>query len=362
VKVDDDTECVLEAGWNAAPTNQLLPLRYLRLILDAVADPLVVGDSAARIVHVNRQAEVVFGYAQDELTGQPIDLLLGGQCKDGRRIPVEANLSSFEADGERFTTCVIRDASGRRDLDRRKDEFYANASHELRTPISTIKALTDVLLAMASASAPEGVDRLLGDIQREVGRMETLVDELLELGRLQAGAVYLRATQCDLREVVEQAAAAIQPLARKRLQVVELSVPDEPVVALVDAARLEQALLNLLSNAHKYSFEASSIRLKVEHVQTERVITVSDDGPGIPREDWERVFQRYYRSPDPAVRRVQGSGLGLAIARGIVELHGGRISVECPPESGAVFRIHLPPGSGIRPARMRSAHDHPARR
>src|SRR5262252_3154972 len=92
VKVDDDTECVLEAGWNAAPTNQLLPLRHLRLILDAVADPLVVGDSAARIVHVNRQAEVVFGYAQNELTGQPIDLLLGGQCKDGRRIPVEANL------------------------------------------------------------------------------------------------------------------------------------------------------------------------------------------------------------------------------------------------------------------------------
>src|SRR5262249_51697265 len=128
----------------------------------------------------------------------------------------------------------------------------------------------------------------------------------------------------------------------------------------VDAVRLEQALLNLLSNAHKYSFEASLIWLKLERGPRQLVITVADDGPGIPERDCERVFQRFYRSPSAALRRVQGSGLGLAIARSVVELHGGYMSVDSPPESGAVFRIHLPLVKDRRHATMRSAHDRPA--
>jgi signal transduction histidine kinase len=331
-------------------------------MLDAVADPVVVADAAGRIVHVNRQAEVVFGYERGELTDQPMEPLLRGYRKDGRWIPVESSFHSFEVDSERFTTCVIRDVSAQHDVEKLKEEFFANVSHELRTPIATIKALTDVLLADPATAATDAFELLLGNIQREAERMENLVDELLELGRLQAGAVHLRIERCDLRTIVERAAATIEPLARKRLQVIEVVLPDEAVIAPVDANRLEQALLNLLSNAHKYSFEASLIWLKLERLRRHLVITVADDGPGIPEDDRERVFQRFYRSPNPVVRRVQGSGLGLAIARSLVELHGGCISVDSPPESGAVFRIHLPVGKDRRRATTRSAHDRPAGR
>jgi signal transduction histidine kinase len=390
-QVDQETVGILEVtGWKGAPSDDLLPLLPMQTwvpaagvtarwppseltyddtpdalqrmlgILEAIADPVLVADAAGTIVHVNRQAEIVFGYELGELTRQPIEPVLGGQRKDGSRIAVETRFGSFEVDGDRFTSCVIRDVSSHRHLERLKDEFFTNVSHELRTPIATIRTLTDVLLAQSAAGGADGVDRLLGNIQREAERMENLVEELLELGRLKAGAVQLRLARCDVRELMERAAKAIEPLARKRLQVVEVVVPDRPVIAVVDSARLEQALLNLLSNAHKYSFEASLIWLKLERAQTQLVITVADDGPGIHEEDRERVFQRFYRSPKAAVRRVQGSGLGLAIARSVVELHRGYISIESPPECGAVFRIHLPLGKNRRRATMRAAHDRPA--
>jgi signal transduction histidine kinase len=258
-------------------------------------------------------AEGTIGYGQSELTGQSIDV------------------------------------SSRDDLDRLKAEFFADVSHELRTPIVIIKTLTDVLLGNSATNACKSTDLLLGNIQREVERMESLVDELVELGRLQSGGVHLDTAPCDLRDVVARAAATIEPLACKRLQVIEVVLPDDQVTAIVDATRLEQAVLNLLMNAHKYSFQQSVIRLQVEVVGGEYVLTVTDDGPGIPEEDRERIFHRFYRSPNPEVRRVQGSGLGLAIARSVVELHGGRITVDSPRDSGAVFRIHLPHERDVRP-------------
>jgi PAS domain S-box-containing protein len=391
--------CVLQtANWNGAPVDGRLGAerraraapeaaeRRFHRLLDSVADPVVVADAAGRIVFVNRQAEVAFGYERVELGGQPVELLLRqpgrirvvrgatspapppgaalalvGRRKDGRRMPVEVSVGAVELDGERLTTCVVRDVTGRCELERQKDEFFTDVSHELSAPIATIKALTDVLLATQLAGASDGLHLLLGNVQREAERMQTLVDDLLELGRLQGGRVRLRAAPCDMRDMVQRAAMAIEPLARQRRQVIDVRVPDGPVVAVVDAARLERALLNLLSNAHKYSWEGGVIRLTIERVGAELVLSVADNGPGIPRAEWERIFQRFYRSPTEAARRVQGSGLGLPIARGVVELHGGRISVDSPPDSGAVFRIHLPIG-GRPPTRDEEEidDDHPA--
>jgi signal transduction histidine kinase len=223
------------------------------------------------------------------------------------------------------------------------DEFLANVSHELRTPIATILTLTEVLLDSEPFDrSTDALGRLLGHVQREVERMETLVDDLLEFTRLQTGRVRLRRDLWDLTEIARRAVNAIEPLAATRGQKVYLRGPECPVLTFVDGARIERAVLNLLNNAHKYSRDGGHIRVTVDPCAREAVLTVADDGPGIPEADWERVFERYYRSSSEASRRIQGNGLGLPIARTVVELHGGRISVESPPGCGAIFRIRLP--------------------
>jgi signal transduction histidine kinase len=125
---------------------------------------------------------------------------------------------------------------------------------------------------------------------------------------------------------------------------VVLDLPGRPVSAIVDAEWIERALLNLLSNAHKYGRDGGLIRLSLERRPRELVFTVEDDGPGIPKADQARLFERFYRPKTETTRRSQGSGLGLPIAKGMVELHGGRIWVESRPGAGATFRIALPVG------------------
>ena len=169
-------------------------------------------------------------------------------------------------------------------------------------------------------------------------------DDLIELTRVQAGRVQLVLARDDLREVAQRAVDAIAPLAEARGQRVELDLPAEPLPALVDAQRLERALLNLLSNAHKYGREGGTIGLSLARRSDDMVVAVTDDGPGIPAGDQERIFERYYRSETEATRHEQGSGLGLSIARALVELHGGCLWVESTPSAGATFWIAIPAG------------------
>ena len=168
----------------------------------------------------------------------------------------------------------------------------------------------------------------------------------MQAGRLQL----LRATH-DLRDLAQRMAGAIAPLTATRGQRVVLDLPAEPALARVDATRMEQALLNLLGNAHKYGREGGIIRLGLTPRASDVLLCVEDDGPGIPAADQEHIFERYYRSESEATRARQGSGLGLPIARALVELHGGRLWVESTPGLGARFCIALPIGQPESPER-----------
>jgi signal transduction histidine kinase len=183
---------------------------------------------------------------------------------------------------------------------------------------------------------------MLVNSEQAAERMAGLVDNLLDLTRMQAGRVRLWFALCDLRELAQQVADVIAPLAQARGQRMELDLPTEPTLAMVDAPRLEQVLLNLLGNAHKYGRENGIIRLSMLHHAHDVILAVTDDGPGIAVDDQERIFERYYRSETEATRQKQGSGLGLPIARALVELHGGRLWVESKQGVGATFRIALP--------------------
>lgn len=236
----------------------------------------------------------------------------------------------------------------RQALTRQQDEFLAHISHDLRTPIATIK----VALRALRLQEPEGTAparrRLLGTVELAADELARLVEDLLEMTRLQAGRVDMWRERVDLREVARRAARAIEPLAETRGQRVELLLPPEPLLAEVDAGRLGRVLGNLLANAHHYGREGGIIRLSLRRAEGEARLAVADDGPGIPASEHARIFERFYRGPTCATR-PRGTGLGLPIVRALVDLHGGRVWVESAPGAGATFHVTLPTSPTRRP-------------
>jgi PAS domain S-box-containing protein len=299
------------------------------------AVPLVVGDVAVGVLALSFDAPRRFDAGDVEFLAA-----LAGQC----------------AQALERTRLLEAERRAREAAERLKDEFFANVSHDLRTPVTAIKASVGVVLANEPPGLPAPLHRMLVNVDLAADRMVALVADLLELTRLQAGRVQLAPERHDLRALARRAAAGVEPLAQARGQRLELALPRAPVWAEVDAGRLERALLNLLSNAHKYGRAGGAIRLGLARRPGEAVLSVADDGPGIPAADRERVFERFYRSATAAGSPAPGSGLGLAIARAMAELHGGRLwvaDVADAPGPGATFclAVPLPPARGRAEAR-----------
>lgn len=229
--------------------------------------------------------------------------------------------------------------AARAELERQRDEFFSSVSHDLRTPVAAIKAAIGVVLANEPPYMPAPLHRLLGNIDLAADELTRLIEDLLEIARLRAGRVTLWRAPIDLRDVVARAVHAIEPLAAQRHQTLQVEQPDEPVIAQVDGDRLGRVLRNLLANAQKYGREPGRISVHVEERSGQVLISVTDDGPGIPVEDQERIFERFYRVGGST---AVGTGLGLAIARGLVELHGGTFAVLSAPGAGSTFTVTLP--------------------
>jgi PAS domain S-box-containing protein len=349
-------------------------------ILRQIADGVIIADGAGRITFANEAARRNFGFEtlgvtiedyvathaplqRDGRSWSPEELPLACAIRgetviatdmrvrrpDGQEIAALVSATPLVAeDGAQFgAVMTIYDVSAQRALDRQKDEFFANVSHDLRTPLAAIVASIGVVLANEPADMPAPLHQMLANSEQAAERMAGLVNNLLELTRMQAGRVQLLRAPHDLRELAQRLAGTIEPLAQTRGQRVELNLPAEPATAQVDEQRLEQVLLNLLSNAHKYGREGGTIRLSLARRPDEVVLAVADDGPGIAEADQAHIFERYYRSEAEATRRKQGSGLGLPIARALVELHGGRLWVESTPGTGATFWIALPTGQHV---------------
>jgi signal transduction histidine kinase len=221
-----------------------------------------------------------------------------------------------------------------------KDTFIATVSHELRTPLTAIKLALHVLAREAAKGAPVASARLATS-RRAVARMENLVDDLLSVSAIKSGNLSLHRERADLVAVC-QAAADEQRLITKRDISVEL--PSEPVVAFVDPQRIQQVVGNLASNALKYSPADRPVILRLRRAATEAIITVRDEGPGIPADALPHLFERYYRVPGMPVRTGSsvGLGLGLFVSRAMVTQHGGRIDVETELGHGSTFVVHLP--------------------
>ncbi len=306
-------------------------------------EPQVISDTSLYPNLPFRENLRTYAAASLQLNGEPLGLLFVGQRAAAQFD--EGALSLLQALAQE-AALAIRNArlyQRERDqvqqlqrLEQLQRSFISAVSHELRTPLTCIKTSVDLLHDATPAVQTE----LLETITHHTNRLEALVTDLLESTRLEAGQVTLATQPTDLRRIVERTVTAIAPLMKQKEQHLETMLPDAAVWADVDRRRIEQALTNLLANAHKFTPKGGHVRVTLERRHDELLIAVADDGPGIPREHQVHLFQRFYVIPDGTGKA--GLGLGLYIARQLVELHGGRVWVESSSRRGSTFFLALP--------------------
>jgi signal transduction histidine kinase len=234
-----------------------------------------------------------------------------------------------------------RRAGERDQLDRMKDEFVLTASHELRSPLTSVQGFAELLLLEREKLSPrqaETVEVILDNTRHLVH----LLNDLLDLARSDAGRLTIRPVPTDAPSLIEDAARSMRGQFDARRQ--ELGLEIEPGLPPIEADRdrIRQVLVNLLTNANEYCPEGAGIEVKARQANAEVEIDVIDDGPGIPAQQLEHIFERFTRGDAGETQRVGGTGLGLAISKSLIELHGGRIEAESTPGRGSTFRVRLP--------------------
>jgi signal transduction histidine kinase len=233
------------------------------------------------------------------------------------------------------------EASQRDQLDRLKDEFVLTASHELRSPLTSVQGFAELLMLERNSLTAKQVEtvEIILDNCRHLSR---LLNDLLDLARSDAGRLAIAPRPTEVAPLIDDAVRTMRAQTEGAHQTLAQRV--EPGLPLVDveADRIRQILVNLLTNAHEYSPEGASIEARARAVDAEVEIAVIDNGPGIPEDQLEHIFERFTRGDAGLTQRVGGTGLGLAISKSLVELHGGTIVVDSTPGQGSTFRFRLP--------------------
>ena len=335
-------------------------------ILGAMQDGLLVVDRRRHITLMNRTFENLFDL-RDAAVGAPLletvrhatlDRVIAETLRTGMPMQSELTLTDSKTNAERhvemsavamkdhvdLTTgavVVFHDITQSKRLDQVRSDFVANVSHELRTPLSILRGYIETLVDSPETSREE-LTRILQIMERHSKRLGLLVDDLLSLAQLESSTTTLEIDQVRLPELFDHILRDWkEKLGEKNLKViVYLSQDASPIRA--DETRLQEVLYNLLENAVKYSRENGEIRVQAARRGSEIVLSVSDDGIGISKDDLPRIFERFYRADKARTRELGGTGLGLAIVKHIAQLHGGRVEAESEPGRGTSIRVVLP--------------------
>ncbi|MGA2241348.1 MAG: ATP-binding protein [Verrucomicrobiota bacterium] len=275
-----------------------------------------------------------------ESDGQVFDYELKLPELSERWLQVNAAAISNSAGEREGTILVFHDLTRLKQLERTREEFVANVSHELRTPLSLIKGYVETLLEGAKDN-PEVATKFLQTIERNARRLDLLIQDLLAISELESGRISLNLQPVPLRPLAEKVLADLK--ARTNAKSVKLvnDLPELTVTA--DANRLEQVLANLVDNAIKYGRADGTVIIGGQKADADKIeIYVQDNGPGIPPESLDRIFERFYRVDKARSREQGGTGLGLSIVKHIVQTHGGKVWAKSEPGKGATFFFTLP--------------------
>lgn len=339
----------------------------LRSVVDNMLGGLLTIDEEGIIESANPAAERILGYPREELIGQHIRLLVPvpradtdtflreafskaiGRVsewevrrKDGQVFPIELAMFEFHTPGGRRFAGNIRDVSERREVERLKQEFVSTVSHELRTPLTSIRGSLGLLASGGIGELPAEAHELVVLAERNTVRLVSLINDILDLDRLQSGKVELHFEHVAVPAVVERAVEAVAGIAAHRH--IRISTEMGPATVWGDAERLVQVLINLLSNAIKFAPPASDVTVSVAPRNAFVGFRITDCGRGIPAAHRESIFERFRQIEASDAREKGGTGLGLAICKTIVEQHRGSIGVDSQEGSGSTFWFHVPSG------------------
>ncbi len=337
----------------------------LQTLLSAIQTGLVALDGQLRIRSANEIAERMLGLQTIDYRGRLLaevirqpELLAVAERAAISPEPITAEVRLTGAGAESLMVAgeplsgsssggvllALDDVTRLRRLENVRADFAANVSHELRTPITNIKGYVETLLDIGTDD-PEQVRHFLGVIHRSTIRLSTLIEDILLLAFLDQPRVstHLDFEQTSLRSVIEDACSQVTLMAQARRMTIHNVVPPD-LHATVNPSLLSQAVLNLLSNALKYSPEGTTVEIRGELSNGFAEVAVRDEGPGVAAEHLPRLFERFYRVDAARSREVGGTGLGLAIVKHIAMVHGGSASVDCPRVGGTVFTLRLPRG------------------
>jgi two-component system phosphate regulon sensor histidine kinase PhoR len=333
-----------------------------KVLFDSMLEGLLLLDRSRKIYLANRAFKSLFG-VKTELRGKTVvealrlhelDELLQRAETEKQVLDYEIKLPGLSERWLQVNAAAITNAAGERDgtilvfhdltrlkqLERQREEFVANVSHELRTPLSLIKGYVETLLDGARDN-PEVAERFLKIIERNANRLDLLIQDLLAISALESGRMTLALQAVDLHALVEKVFLHLHTKAENKTVQLVNELPELTVNA--DANRLDQVLANLVDNAIKYGRVNGSVVVGGKKLADGRLeIFVRDDGPGIPPEALERVFERFYRVDKARSRDQGGTGLGLAIVKHIVHAHGGEVRVASELGQGATFFFTLP--------------------
>jgi two-component system, OmpR family, phosphate regulon sensor histidine kinase PhoR len=295
------------------------------------------GKTIMEALRLHELAELV---ARVETEGQVFDHELKLPELSGRWLRVNAAIISNSAGEREGTILVFHDVTRLKQLERTREDFVANVSHELRTPLSLIKGYVETLLDGAR-NDPAIAERFLKIIERNAGRLDLLIQDLLTISALESGRMKLDLQPVNLRPLAEKIFSDLHSRAETKDVKLINELPE--LTASADASRLEQILANLVDNAIKYGHAQGHVTVGGKKLDDGKLeIFVQDDGPGIPAEALDRVFERFYRVDKARSRDQGGTGLGLSIVKHIAQAHGGEVWAKSEPGKGATFFFTLP--------------------
>ena len=386
-------ECILSLKKDVTHLKALRDAKLIeakfRDLLESTPDAIIIANLTGRIVLANGHAEKLFGYQRKELLGKPVEILLPkkfhgshvghraqyfsqprtramgaglelyGLHKSGTEFPVEISLSPLETEQGTLVSSAIRDITERKRFEQTlqeknvelenanlaKNRFLATMSHELRTPLNAIIGFTGTLLMKLPGPLTVDQEKQLRTIQTSGNHLLSLINDLLDLAKIESGKVQLKVEPVACAGVLEEVGTALRPLAEMKELTLKVVLPEDGIAVVADRRALSQILLNLVNNAIKFT-EKGMVQLEVREQRSNGKRTtefwVADTGMGIRQEDQARLFQAFSRIGTENARRTEGTGLGLHLSQRLAELLGGRITLESEYGKGSQFKLILP--------------------
>lgn len=356
----------------AAEASLAASAQHTQAVLDNVLDGIVTIDGQGMVDSFNRSAERIFGYVAGEVVGRNVSMLMPepyrgehdeylrryqttgvarvigigrevrGRRKDGSLFPLDLAITEISRDGQPFYIGVVRDITERKRLDRLKKEFLSTVSHELRTPLTSIRGALGLMAGGAVGALPEQAEHLVGIALKNSEHLSQLVNDLLDMEKMAAGAMRFEMEALEIMPLVEEAVEVNRAYGEACKVSFHLASRLDEALVRVDGRRFLQVMANLLSNAAKFSREGEQVEISVSRRDAHVRVAVQDHGPGIPESFRKNIFKQFSQADASDTRQRGGTGLGLAITRKLVRHMGGRIGFESREGAGATFHVDLP--------------------